>query len=82
MKNAARLAADFADVLRVHRRALGLSQEALAERAGLHAVYVSMIERRVRKPTVHAAALLAEALGQPLSKLIGEAEKRAKRHRS
>jgi transcriptional regulator with XRE-family HTH domain len=81
MKSAARLAADFADVVRWHRRQLGLSQEALAERAGLHAVYISMIERKVRKPTVYAAALLAEALGHPLSKLIGEAEVRPKRPR-
>jgi transcriptional regulator with XRE-family HTH domain len=75
MRSAARLSAAFADVLRRHRTRLGLSQEALAERAGLHAVYISMIERGTRKPTVYVAALLAEALRQPLSRLIGEAER-------
>src|SRR5262249_52171303 len=48
-----------------HRKKRGLSQEALAERAGLHAVYVSLIERKRRKPTVHVSALLADALGGP-----------------
>jgi len=79
MKSAERLAANFADVIRWHRKQQGLSQEALAERAGLHAVYVSMVERKLRKPTVYVAALLAEALAQPLSKLISEAESRQRR---
>ena len=82
MKSAARLAADFAAVLRRHRRKQGLSQEALAERAGLHAVYISMIERGTRKPTVYVAALLAKALGEPLSRLIREAERAPIRGRS
>ncbi len=68
------MSAAFADVVRRHRRARGLSQEALAERAGLHAVYVSLIERKRRRPTLYVAALLADALGEPLSKLVFEAE--------
>jgi transcriptional regulator with XRE-family HTH domain len=72
---AARLAAELAAVLRRHRKRRGLSQEALAELAGLHAVYISMIERGTRKPTVYVAALIADALDEPLSKLIREAER-------
>ena len=78
MGSAARVSAAFADVLRRHRQKQGLSQETLAERAGLHAVYVSLIERKRRKPTLHVAALLAEALGEPLSKLVSEAEQGSK----
>src|SRR5690242_17820587 len=74
MGNPARVSAAFADVLRRHRRKQGLSQETLAERAGLHTVYISLMERRRRKPTPYVAALLAEALGEPLSKLVSEAE--------
>src|SRR2546421_4154445 len=57
MKSAARLAVNFSGVLRRQRRKRGFSQEVLAERAGLHAVYVSMIERGARKPTLYVAAL-------------------------
>jgi DNA-binding CsgD family transcriptional regulator/tetratricopeptide (TPR) repeat protein/transcriptional regulator with XRE-family HTH domain len=56
--------APFGLLVRRHRLALGLSQEALAERAGISARSLSEIERggphRPRRDTV---ALLAEALG-------------------
>ena len=55
---------DFAAVLRHHRVRAGLSQEALAERAGLTARSVRNIERRsVRHPRPETAALLGSALG-------------------
>ncbi len=76
------MSAAFADVIRGHRQARGLSQEALAERAGLHAVYVSLIERKQRKPTLYVAARLADALGEPLSKLVSEAEQAVKTGRT
>jgi len=40
----------FAALLKRHRRAAGLSQEALAARAGYSAVYVGMVERGQRRP--------------------------------
>jgi len=55
---------DFAAVLRHHRVAAGLSQEALAERAGVTARSVRNIERgSVRHPRPETAALLGAALG-------------------
>jgi predicted ATPase/DNA-binding XRE family transcriptional regulator len=56
-------ASTFGDELRRHRLAAGLSQEALAERAGLSARGVSAIERGVsRTPNRHTVLALADAL--------------------
>lgn len=48
----------------------GLSQEALADEAGLHRTYVSGIERCVRNPTVLILERLARALKVQASTLI------------
>jgi len=54
----------FARTLRHYREAAGLSQEALAERAGLSARGLSDLERGVsRAPRLHTLSRLAEALG-------------------
>lgn len=53
---------------------MALSQEALAEKAGLHPTYIGMLERSVRSPSLNVTKALAEALGLPLAKLIAEAE--------
>lgn len=61
MENAPTVA--FATLLRRYRRAAGLSQEALAERAGLSARAVSDLERGVRRaPYRETVHLLAGAL--------------------
>ena len=65
----------FGSAVRVHRTAAGISQEKLAERAGLHPTYVSMVERGVRKPTLDVAARLAKALKVTLPALIEEAQR-------
>jgi len=52
----------FAALLKRHRRAAGLSQEALAARAGYSAVYVGMVERGQRRPPAATVELLAHAL--------------------
>ncbi len=44
------------------RRGLGLSQEALAEKADIDRTYVSGVERGVRNPTVTVVARFASAL--------------------
>jgi transcriptional regulator with XRE-family HTH domain len=49
--------------LRELRRASGLSQEELADRAGLHRTYVSAVERGERNLTVGSVEKLAVALG-------------------
>jgi transcriptional regulator with XRE-family HTH domain len=45
------------------RKALGWSQEALADEAGLDRTYISGIERIVRNPTVTVIDRIAMALG-------------------
>jgi len=56
--------ASFGALLRRYRRAAGLSQEALAERAGLTAQGISALERGLRQaPYRETVRLLAEALG-------------------
>ncbi len=55
-------APSFAQVLRRGRRELGLTQEALAERAGLSWRTISDLERGVNQPRKDTLALLADAL--------------------
>ena len=52
------------------RLARGLSQEKLAEDAGMQRSYVSDIERGVRNPSVHALGRLAMALGVDAADLL------------
>jgi len=53
----------------------GLSQEGLADLAGMHRTYVSEIERGLRNPSYRNLFKLAAALEVPLSELIGRAER-------
>ena len=54
----------FGALLRRHRLAAGLTQEALAERAGLSAKAVSDLERDpARTPRLGTVTLLADGLG-------------------
>src|SRR5215217_5368929 len=54
----------FGDLLRRHRTAAALSQEALAERAGVSARAISDLERGVhRAPRLETVRMLADALG-------------------
>lgn len=56
--------------MRRAREALGISQEDLADRAGLHRTYVSGVERGVRNPTVTVLEKLAKALKVKSSTLL------------
>jgi len=53
----------FAANLREHRQTQGLSQEALADLAGLHRTYVSQVERTVTNVSLDNVFKLAQALG-------------------
>jgi two-component system response regulator len=52
------------------RSALGISQEELAVRAGLHRTYVSDVERGVRNPSIESVEKLARALELSLPMLF------------
>jgi len=68
------MAAALGAVLKRHRQAKGLSQEILAEKAGIHSTHVSLIERCERNPSVNVAKSIAMALNLSLASLIQEAE--------
>ena len=48
----------------------GISQEELADRAGLHRTYISSIERGQRNPALVSIIRLAQALGVDPSALL------------
>lgn len=64
--------------LRALRRLRGATQEALAERAGLSAKFVGLIERGAANPSLDALARLALALGLDLWQFLRFEESRAK----
>lgn len=59
--------------MRSRRRQLGLSQEALAERAELHRTYVCDVERGVRNLSLQSIEKLARALQTSVSSLFPSA---------
>jgi transcriptional regulator with XRE-family HTH domain len=65
----------FGIEVRNRRIAAGISQEKLAERAGIHPTYMSMIERGIRNPTLDVSARIAKALKLGLPRLIEEAQR-------
>lgn len=62
------------EAVHVRRSSLGISQEELAERSGLHRTYISDIERGARNPTLRTLSRLAVALGMSASQLVLLAE--------
>jgi transcriptional regulator with XRE-family HTH domain len=60
----------FGQSVAKHRRAKGLSPEALAEKADLDRTYLSDIERGVRNPGIKNVILIAKALGITPSELM------------
>lgn len=56
--------------IRARRHALGMSQEALAERAGLHYTYIGQIERGEKNASIETMLKLCVALDTTLEKLF------------
>ena len=62
--------AEFGRRVRARRNELGLSQEALADFAGLHWTFVGQVERGRRNLTLHNILKLAVGLNVDPSELI------------
>ena len=58
---------NYGKALRIARAVSGLQQQELAERAGLNASHISLIEKGSRKPSVAAIEKLSKALEMPES---------------
>lgn len=65
----ARILGEFGSNVRKRRQARGLSQEALADLAGLDRTYISGIERGIRNPTLLMSVKIAEALETTVEEL-------------
>ena len=68
------LTAAFAEVLRRRRRAIGLTQEQLAELADVSTRHISFLETQRRQPTLTIIAALSHGLGITLAELAGDIE--------
>jgi len=64
----------FGSAVRSRREALGLTQEAFAERAGIHRTYLSDVERGTRNVSLLNVERVAEALAMKVSELFRAVE--------
>lgn len=62
MENSSEILQIFAMNVRTNRIVQGISQEKLAERAGLHRTYIGMVERAEKNITLKNIAKIASAL--------------------
>jgi transcriptional regulator with XRE-family HTH domain len=61
---------EFAARVRQIRKSKSLSQERLAEEAGIHRTYLGGIELGLRNPSLKNIARIAHALGVPIADLF------------
>lgn len=60
----------IASNIKKYRLEKGFSQEALADKAGLHRTYISLLERKKKNVSIKILEKLAEALEIDISHLI------------
>ena len=65
----------IAQALVKYRRVAQLSQEELADRAGIHRTYVSQIERGLKMPTLAILVKISAALSVKPSDIVQEIER-------
>ena len=61
---------NFANQVKCMRERQGISQEKLAEKAGLHRTYIGMVERVERNPSLISIYKIAEGLGTDVKELL------------
>jgi len=64
----------FGLAVKSRRKVLGISQDELAWRAGVHRTYVTNVERGICNPSLVSISKIADALGTTTSDLLIEAE--------
>lgn len=62
-----------AENIRLRRQTIGISQEALAYKCGLHRTYIGAIERAERNITINTLARVAAALDCSVVELVSSA---------
>jgi len=65
----------FGKAVREARTTVGISQEELADRSGLHRTYISLLERGQRNPSLAVIEEISHALGISMVDLVGRIEK-------
>lgn len=61
-------------VIKVLRTASGLKQKDLAQRAGIKATYLSLVESGKKEPSLNVLRAIAKALNVPIRMLFWESE--------
>lgn len=69
---AARIAQNIASTIKVQRKAMGITQEELADLAGIDRTYASQLERAIANPSLTVLCRVADALELNLTDLIGD----------
>ncbi len=72
----------FGDIVRKYRKAKGLTQEDLAEKADIASKMVSLVERYERNASLNVAYSISRGLGVPLWELVKDAEELKRKVRS
>lgn len=72
----------FGQSVRDMREALGISQEELAARCGLHRTYVAGVERGIRNPSLKSIAKIAQGLGTAISSIFKHMEVSSRKERA
>jgi len=67
-----RIKKDFGRNIRSLRRQKGLTQEKMAELAGINPKYLGEIERGIKNPTALVVQRLASALGVPVCEILSK----------
>ena len=79
MRERDQLSRVFGQVLRELRKGAAMSQEQLGFEAGIDRVYVSLLERGERSPSLPVVVDLAKARGTSAAEMVALVESRVKR---